>query len=98
MCRFRSLCSLDLAEYSDRLLGNLGRDIFRMPAFRDLDFSVFKNQNLRGEKLRMQIRAEMFNILNNTNLTGQLITLFNGSGGLNKAAGTPAFPTANSSR
>lgn len=80
------------------VLGNLGRDVFRMPWFRDLDFSVFKNQNLRGEKLKMQFRAEMFNILNNTNLTPQLITLFNGSGGLNKAAGTPAFPTANSSR
>jgi hypothetical protein len=80
------------------VLGNLGRNVFRMPWFRDLDFSVFKNQNLHGEKLKMQFRAEMFNILNNTNLTPQLIVLFNGSGVLNKAAGTPAFPTANSSR
>ena len=51
------------------VLGNLGRDLFRMPVFRNLDFSVFKNQNLWGEKLKMQFRAEMFNILNNTNLS-----------------------------
>jgi hypothetical protein len=31
-------------------LGNMGRNTFRMPVFRDLDFSVFKNQNLWGEK------------------------------------------------
>jgi hypothetical protein len=69
-----------------------------MPVFRDLDFSVFKNQNLRGEKLKMQFRAEMFNILNNTNLTAQTFTIFDGSGNLNQATGTPTFPTANSSR
>src|SRR6185295_8897301 len=48
------------------VLGNLGRNLFRMPVFRNLDFSVFKNQNLWDEKLKMQFRAEMFNILNNT--------------------------------
>jgi hypothetical protein len=79
-------------------LGNLGRDLFRMPVFRDLDFSVFKNQNLRGERLKMQFRAEMFNILNNTNLTAQSRSIFNGSGVLVPSIGTPAAPTANSSR
>ena len=52
-------------------LGNLGRNTLRMPVFRDLDFSVFKNQNLWGEKLKAQFRVEMFNVLNNTNLTAQ---------------------------
>jgi hypothetical protein len=37
-----------------------------MPVFRDLDFSVFKNQDLWDEKLKVQFRIEMFNILNNT--------------------------------
>ena len=53
-------------------VGNLGGNTFRMPVFRDLDFSVFKNQNLWGEKLKAQLRIEMFKILNNTNLTPQV--------------------------
>jgi hypothetical protein len=39
------------------VLGNLGRHTLRMPVFRDLDFSVFKNQNVWGEKLKAQFRA-----------------------------------------
>ena len=81
------------------VLGNLGRDIFRMPVFRDLDFSVFKNQNLWGEKLKMQFRAEMFNILNNTNLSANTFAnTFDKNGVLNPAFGTPTAPTANQSR
>ena len=81
------------------VLGNLGRNLFHMPVFRDLDFSVFKNQNLRGEKLKMQFRAEMFNILNNTNLTAQTFTnTFTGTGALVASFGTPTAPTYNQSR
>jgi len=81
------------------VLGNLGRNLFHMPVFRDLDFTVFKNQNLRGEKLKMQFRAEMFNILNNTNLTAQTFTnTFTGNGALVASFGTPTAPTYNQSR
>jgi Carboxypeptidase regulatory-like domain/TonB dependent receptor len=81
------------------VLGNLGRNVFRMPIFRNLDFSVFKNQNLWGEKLKMQFRAEMFNILNNTNLAANTFTnTFNGTGVLQPTFGTPTAPTANQSR
>ena len=81
------------------VLGNLGRDLFHMPLFRNLDFSVFKNQNLWGEELKMQFRAEMFNILNNTNLVAQTFTnTFNGSGALISSLGTPTAPTANQAR
>jgi len=31
------------------VLGNLGRHTLRMPTFRDLDFSLFKNLNLKGD-------------------------------------------------
>jgi hypothetical protein len=79
-------------------LGNAGRNILRMPVFRDLDFSVFKNQNLWGEKLKAQLRIEMFNILNNTNLTPQVQTIFDGTGKLVGTVGTPVSPTTNSSR
>jgi hypothetical protein len=79
-------------------LGNEGRNIMRMPVFRDLDFTVFKNQNLWGEKLKAQFRVEMFNVLNNTNLTGQLRIIFDGNGKLVSNIGKPLAPTANSSR
>ena len=43
--------------------GNAGRNIFRGPGFRDWDFSVSKIWKL-NERVRMQFRGEVFNILN----------------------------------
>jgi hypothetical protein len=80
------------------VLGNLGRNTLRMPTFRDLDFSVFKNQNLWGEKLKAQFRVEMFNVLNNTNLQAQTLPIFDGAGKLVSSIGTPTAPTGNTSR
>ena len=81
------------------ILGNLGRNLFRMPVYRNVDFSVFKNQNLLGEKLRMQLRVEMFNIFNNTNLAAQTFgDSFTGTGALIGSFGTPRAPTTNQSR
>jgi hypothetical protein len=79
-------------------LGNLGRNTLRMPTFRDLDFSVFKNQNLWGERLKAQLRVEMFNIMNNTNLTPQTEVIFDGTGKLVSNVGTPMAPTINPAR
>jgi hypothetical protein len=69
-----------------------------MPVFRDLDFSVFKNQNVWGERLKAQLRIEMFNVLNNTNLQAQLRTIFDAAGKITSGFGTPAAPTVNTSR
>jgi len=80
------------------VLGNMGRNTLWMPVFRDLDFSVFKNQNLWGEKLKAQFRVEMFNILNNTNLQAQTLSIFDGSGNLVSTVGQPHTPTVNTSR
>ena len=80
------------------VFGNLGRNTLHMPVFRDLDFTVFKNQSLWGEKLKAQFRVEMFNVLNNTNLPARLQTVFDGTGKLVAAVGTPVAPTANASR
>ena len=80
------------------VLGNLGRHTLRMKVFRNLDFSVFKNQNIRGETLKAQFRAEMFNILNNTNLAAQGLAIFDGNGALIQNVGRPRGPTANTSR
>jgi hypothetical protein len=82
------------------VLGNLGRNTFRMPVFRNLDFSVFKNQNLWGEKLKAQFRVEMFNVMNNTNFQATLLTAFSGTGLLNSNLSSPSSigNTVNTSR
>jgi hypothetical protein len=46
----------------------------------------------------MQFRAEMFNVLNNTNLQAQLLTIFDANGKLISNIGTPLAPTINTSR
>ena len=47
--------------------GNLRRNQFAGPGFRDFDLSVLKNIPIR-EQLRLQLRAEMFNLFNHKNL------------------------------
>ncbi len=49
------------------LQGNLGRNALYGPGFADVDLSVFKNFPI-GERLRLQLRAEMFNVFNRINL------------------------------
>ncbi|HMC62353.1 MAG TPA: hypothetical protein VKJ01_24370, partial [Candidatus Solibacter sp.] len=46
--------------------GNMGRNIFRGPTFKNLDFSVSKLWKL-NERVNLQFRGEVFNILNHTN-------------------------------
>jgi len=47
--------------------GNLSRNRFYGPNFKDLDLSVIKNIPIR-ERLRVQLRAEMYNTFNRKNL------------------------------
>jgi hypothetical protein len=47
--------------------GDLGRNVFYGPGFGDFDLSVFKNIPIK-ERLRLQLRAEMFNVFNRINL------------------------------
>lgn len=47
--------------------GDLSRNKFYGPGFADIDISVFKNIPIR-ERLRIQLRAEMFNAFNRKNL------------------------------
>ena len=46
--------------------GNMGRNMFQDSGFRNFDFSLGKNFHF-GERLRLQFRAEFFNILNHPN-------------------------------
>jgi hypothetical protein len=48
------------AQYT---FGNLGRDVFRTDWARNLDFSVFRQFPIR-ESLRLEFRAEAFNLTN----------------------------------
>jgi hypothetical protein len=73
--------------------GNLSRNALTGPGFADLDVSVFKNIPVT-ERLRVQLRAEMFNVFNRINLAsgagsvgsngvvGDTIGDFNGAPGL----------------
>jgi hypothetical protein len=48
------------------LVGNSGRNSFYGPGLTTVDFSAFKNIHLT-EKIRLQFRAEFFNLLNHPN-------------------------------
>jgi len=47
--------------------GSLGRDTFRGPGFHNLDLSLIKETSLVGDVLKLQFRAEIFNVLNLVN-------------------------------
>jgi len=55
--------------------GNLGRNAFVAPGYHNWDFSISKSQNLT-ERLRMQFRADFFNILNHPNFSNPLLPNF----------------------
>ena len=55
--------------------GNLGRDTFIGPGLATWDFSVLKNTSLR-EGLRLQFRAEIFNLLDRANFNTPNLIVF----------------------
>jgi hypothetical protein len=63
------------------LMGDAGRNQLFGPGLVDLDFSVFKDFTI-SERLRLQFRAEFFNILNHSNFQSPVDnnTLFNQDG------------------
>jgi Carboxypeptidase regulatory-like domain/TonB dependent receptor len=54
--------------FCQNLVGNSGRNRFYGPGLKTVDFSAFKNIRLM-ERLKLQFRAEFFNILNHPNLS-----------------------------
>ncbi len=61
-------------------LGNVTRDVLRMAAFNDFDFSITKDTPLKfREGAALQFRVETFNILNHPNLGVPNRTTYSGS-------------------
>ena len=60
--------------------GNTGRNAYIGPGYGDVDFSVFKNTPLIGERVTTQLRIEMYNLFNRTNFASPI---FNGNGYFN---------------
>jgi outer membrane receptor protein involved in Fe transport len=55
--------------------GSLGRNALRGPNYFNVDFSIFKDTRIT-EKLRLQLRAEVFNIFNHPNFSNPLLPSF----------------------
>ncbi|CAA9412779.1 MAG: hypothetical protein AVDCRST_MAG74-2364, partial [uncultured Pyrinomonadaceae bacterium] len=65
-------------------LGNAGRNILRAQDLRLVDFGIIKNTRI-AENVRFQLRADMFNVLNERNF-GVPIGRVNAAGFLNQWA------------
>jgi len=61
--------------------GNLGRNQITGPGFEDVDLSLLKNTPLYKERVQMQFRVEMFNVLNHVNLAQPVNALASGAFG-----------------
>ena len=59
-------------------LGNFGREGLVGPGLVNLDFGILKSTKIR-ENVNLQFRAELFNILNHTNLSYPASSLFTGT-------------------
>ena len=75
------------------LRGNAGRNILTSPGLINLDFAVFKNNHIRkiSETFNVQLRAELFNILNRANFAPPVLPnqtdILNADGTANNSAG-----------
>ena len=78
-------------------LGNLGRATLRGPGLMDFDPSLFKNWSI-AERIKLQFRAEFFNLLNHPNFQIGSPRLFNGTGKIIPTATLINPPTATSAR
>ncbi len=79
-------------------LGNLGRNTLRGPGLQEVDFSVLKNWLTWHEKLRLQFRAEAFNLLNKANYQAPKTKIFDGAGKIVANASQLTSPTQTSER
>ena len=71
---FKVPCTLDVAGdciAGTQHFGNLGRNAFVGPHYRNFDFSLVKNNSLT-ERVKVQIRVDIFNVFNHPNFANPL--------------------------
>ncbi|MBZ5521932.1 MAG: TonB-dependent receptor [Acidobacteriia bacterium] len=70
---FQAPCTFVAGSCNDgtQHFGNLGRNAFTGPNYRNFDFSVVKNTQIT-ERLKMQLRIDAFNLFNHPNLANPL--------------------------
>ncbi len=73
-----------------RHFGNLGRNSLIGPAFRQMDFSVFKTTSIT-ERLKLELRLEAYNLLNHPNFASPLWPNFLSDPTLANTNGTNSF-------
>jgi len=74
LAAFKVPCTLDAAGdcvAGTQHFGSLGRNALVGPHYRNFDFSVVKNNDL-GERVKMQIRMDIFNLFNHPNFANPL--------------------------
>jgi hypothetical protein len=69
-----------------RCYGTLGRNAIHGPGFKDVDLGVSKNFNI-AERMKLQIKAEMFNLFNTINYASGSGSISYGSGQISDTIG-----------
>ncbi len=73
-----------------RHYGNLGRNSLVGPTYKQWDFALYKNTAI-GERVKLQARAEFFNVLNHPNFSSPLLPNFIADPASNLVNGAPGF-------
>jgi hypothetical protein len=77
-----STCNPCVTNPALRTYGSLPRNAFRGPGRTNLDFSIAKMTPLWGERLKMEFRAEFFNVLNSVQFRDPSTSITSGTFGL----------------
>jgi hypothetical protein len=65
-----------------RHFGNLGRDALRGPSFKQWDLAIYKNTQIT-ERVGLQLRADIFNVVNHPNFSNPFLPAFIADPGIN---------------
>lgn len=82
---FRTPCTLDASGAcipGTFHFGTLGRNSLRGPNYRDFSFSIIKNTDI-SDRVKVQFRAEFFNIFNHPNFASPLLPGFSADASFN---------------
>jgi len=77
----------NLFQPADGALGNLGRGALEGPGFWNYDFALLRNFRWREGAIRLQFRAEFYNLFNHANLSVPYTEYLDFTGSLNPKFG-----------